>query len=95
VFGINTNRQLVIHSSFEPAPTGGVQFRRTVTKEGRIRVDDTVWDEKEFSKHYSKMKTLETELDKLIEPIKPTELPRFDWYVPWQSTYQNTPPTLR
>src|SRR5262245_63934496 len=23
VFGINTTRQLVIHSSFEPAPTGG------------------------------------------------------------------------
>ena len=40
VFKVNTDRQRVIHSSFEPAPTGGVQFNRTVAKDGRVRVDD-------------------------------------------------------
>jgi hypothetical protein len=66
VFNINNPvRQIVIHSSFEPAPDGSVQFRRTVAKDGRIRVDDQVWDDKEFCKHYSKMTSLEAELDKL------------------------------
>jgi hypothetical protein len=45
VFEINNVRQIVIHSSFEPAPGGGVQFRRTVAKDGRIRVDDQVWED--------------------------------------------------
>jgi hypothetical protein len=42
VFAVNTDRQLVIHSSFEPANTGDVQFKRTVAKDGRVRVDDQV-----------------------------------------------------
>ena len=41
------------------------------------------------------MTTLETDLDKLIDLIKPAKLPPFDWYTPWQSTYRNTPLTLR
>src|SRR5262249_26977731 len=40
VFQINDKRQIVVHSSFEPGPTGGVQFRRTVAKDGRVRIDD-------------------------------------------------------
>jgi hypothetical protein len=34
VFEINNDRQTVIHSSFEPAAGGGVQFRRTVARMG-------------------------------------------------------------
>jgi hypothetical protein len=75
VFDINDARQIVIHSSFhssfEPAADGGVQFRRTVAKDGRVRNYDRVWDDKEFSKHYLTMSKLETELGKLIELIKP------------------------
>ncbi len=46
VFEINTTRQTVIHSSFEPTSDGSVQFRRTVAKDGRVRIDDPVWGEK-------------------------------------------------
>src|SRR6516225_3555143 len=92
VFEINNVRQIVIHSSFEPAPGGGVQFRRTVAKDGRVRVDDQVWDDKEFNKHYANMSKLETELGRLIELIKPVP---FDWYTPWHSTFANTPLPLR
>jgi hypothetical protein len=91
VFDINTVRQIVIHSSFEPAHDGGVQFKRTVAKDGRVRVDDQVWNDKEFSKHYSTMSELETKLDKLIELIKPVKQVPFDWYVPWQSYHSSTP----
>jgi len=92
VFKINNVRQIVIHSSFEAAPDGGVQFRRTVAKDGRVRVDDQVWDDKEFNKHYANMSKLETELGTLIELIKPVP---FDWYTPWHSTFANTPLPLR
>jgi hypothetical protein len=96
VFDINNPvRQIVIHSSFEPHDDG-VQFRRTVAKNGRVRVDDQVWDGRKFSEYYSKMTSLEADLDKLIELIKPTEQVPFDWYVPWGSYRGSTPtPLLR
>jgi hypothetical protein len=87
VFGINTTRQPVIHSSFEPTSDGRVQFRRTVAKDGRVRIDDTVWDDKEFSKHTTKMSTLEADLDKLIEIIKPV---RFERTNDWQDMYHRS-----
>jgi len=90
VFGINTTRQTVIHSSFEPTSDGSVQFRRTVAKDGRVRIDDQVWDDKEFSKHTTKMSTLEADLDKLIEIIKPVP---FDWNNSWQDMYHR--PSMR
>lgn len=89
VFRINSVRQIVIHSSFEPHD-GGVQFRRTVAKKGRVRVDDQVWNDKEFSKRYSEMSALETKLDKLIELIKPVKQVPFDWYTPWQDMYHRS-----
>jgi hypothetical protein len=42
------------------------------------------------------MSKLETELDKLIQLIKPAERPPFDWYVPWQDHMMHRQPlTLR
>ena len=42
IFGINDDRNIVAHSSFEPAPDGdGVQFKRTTIKDGR-RLGDVV-----------------------------------------------------
>jgi hypothetical protein len=38
------------------------------------------------------MGALETELDRLIELIKPVP---FDWYVPWQDMYSGTALALR
>jgi len=71
VFAVNIDRQRVIHSSFEPAPTGGVQFKRTIPREGRVRVDDQVWDDKKFDDQYTKMKKLDDDLHKLVDVIKP------------------------
>jgi len=75
VFAVNIDRQRVIHSSFEPAPTGGVQFKRTVASHGRFSVDDRVWGDKEFNNQYTKMNTLTDDLDKLIGVIKPASVP--------------------
>jgi hypothetical protein len=81
VFAVNTDRQLVIHSSFEPAPTGDVQFKRTVAGHGRVRVDDQVWGDKEFKGRYTKMTRLADDLDKLIDVIKPAPtVGRMDWF---------------
>jgi len=85
-----------VHSSFEPAPAGGVQFRRTTAKDGRIRIDDQVWNDEKFSKRCSEMTRLEAELDKLIQLIKPAEVPNFGWYAPLsEPMYRQTPLTLR
>jgi hypothetical protein len=72
VAGVNTDRQLVIHSSFEPAPNGDVQFNRTVPpRDGRFRVDDQVWAKKKFDDRYTKMKKLDGDLHTLVDMIKP------------------------
>lgn len=75
VFAVNIDRQLVIHSSFEPAQTGGVQFKRTVPKKGRVPVGDQVWGDKKFSDQYTKMKKLADDLDRLLDVIKPAPVP--------------------
>src|SRR6266516_771574 len=83
VFAVNTDRQVVIHSSFECALGGGVQFRSTVAKDGRVRVDDQIWDDEKFSNYHAKMRGLEGQLDRLIKLLKPVEaLPLFDWFSP-------------
>jgi hypothetical protein len=81
VFKVNTDRQLVIHSSFEAASGGGVQFKRTVARDGSVHVYDRTWDDAQFSKRYEKMRTLEVDLDKLINLLKPGE-PAIKWFIP-------------
>jgi hypothetical protein len=84
VFKINVVRQIFIHSSFEPHD-GGVQFKRTVARDGRVRVDDQVWNGEKFSEHYATMRNLETELDKLIGLIKPVG--PLDWFMAWHDPH--------
>jgi hypothetical protein len=80
VFKINSPvRQIVIHSSFEPASGGGVQFKRTAARDGRVELLDQVWSDKDFSTHYEKMKELEAGLKRLIQLVKPIS---FDWFQP-------------
>jgi hypothetical protein len=81
VFRVNTDRQLVIHSSFEPGSGGGVQFKRTVASDGRVRVYDQIWDDDRFSKSYEKMRALEAELDQLIKLLKPSDA-AVKWVIP-------------
>jgi hypothetical protein len=74
VFAINDVRKFVIHSSFEPADDGKVQFKRTVAAKGIVKSQDQVWTNKKFCNHYKTMTGLETALDKLIKLIKPVEI---------------------
>src|SRR6516164_4395604 len=59
VLMVNDARQIIAHCSFEPASGGGVQFRKTVSKEGRVRIVDPHWDEQKFDKEYTTMRELE------------------------------------
>jgi hypothetical protein len=90
IFSVNVDRTIVAHSSFEPASGGGVEFRRTVTRDGRVRVDDAIWKETDFSERFGTMSELEARLDKLIGLIKPGDLPPLDWFVPWQEIYHRS-----
>jgi hypothetical protein len=90
VHSSNRNRNMIPHSSFEPVPGGGVQFGRTLTKDGRFHPVDPPWTDADFTERYAEMSVLETELDKLIELIKPVP------DIPWQQEmYRDTPLTLR
>jgi hypothetical protein len=92
VFAVNIDRQLVIHSSFEPAPTGGVQFKRTVARDGRVRVDDQVWGKKKFDDEYTKMNKLADDLDKLVDVIKPAPV---EGVITWLSALSEPVPLHR
>jgi hypothetical protein len=94
----NWYRRTIAHSSFEVAPGGGVQFIKIFNKDGIVRPVDPPWTETDFANRYAEMTALETELDKLIELIKPAPLGWYvpDWDVPWQrEMYRGTPLALR
>jgi hypothetical protein len=88
VFDINTTRQNVIHAAFEPVGDS-VQFRRTVAKDGRVRVLDDLWDANAFDAQWKKMKALEDALNSLILKIKP--LPPMGWQNSFQDIYYPHP----
>jgi len=87
VHQINEHRKIIAHLSFEPAPGGCVQFRRTVTKDGRVRPVDPPWTDTDFAKYYAEMSALEAELDKLIQLIKPVPFGRS---APWLEMYHRS-----
>jgi hypothetical protein len=77
VHEINRHRRMIAHVPFEPASSGAVQFRKTVTKDGVVCLVDEPWTDKEFSECYEEMSALEIALNRLIELIKP--VPFFNW----------------
>jgi hypothetical protein len=96
VHDINQHRRIVAHASFEPASGGGVLFSRPVTEKGSVRPVTEPWTEKDFTTLYEEMKALEVDLDKLIQLIKPVEVPNFGWFMSLSDiTYSNTPLPLR
>jgi hypothetical protein len=94
----NWYRRTIAHSSFEVASGGGVQFIK-FNKDGIARPVDPPWTETDFANRYAEMSALETELDKLIELIKPVPFGwhiQQDWDVPLQLTMtRDTPLALR
>jgi hypothetical protein len=96
VHDVNRHRRIVAHASFEPAPGGGVLFSRAVTEKGSVRPVAEPWTDENFATLYAEMTALEADLDKLIQLIKPTEVPNFGWYVPQSDMmYRQSPLPLR
>jgi hypothetical protein len=80
VFSVNNDRVFVVHSSFEAA-ANGVQFKRTVAKDGKVTAHDQTWDAERFWQSYQKMRTLQDDLDQLITRIAPTDA-ALRWIIP-------------
>jgi hypothetical protein len=69
-----------------------VQFKRTVAKDGRVRVDDQVWGDKKFDDQYTKMKKLDDDLHKLVDVIKPAPV---EGVITWLSALSEPVPLHR
>lgn len=96
VHDINRHRRIIAHASFEPASGGGVLFSRPVTEKGSVRPITEPWTDENFATLYAEMTSLETDLDKLIQLIKPAEVPNFGWYVPLSDMmYRQSPLPMR
>jgi hypothetical protein len=85
VLAMNTERQIVAHSSFRSHPDGGVVFTRTMAREKLAR-SEVVWDEDKFAKFFKRMKELERGLDKVLRHIEP-HVPKLDFSDPRNSGY--------
>jgi hypothetical protein len=85
VLAMNTERQIVAHSSFGSHPEGGVVFTRTTAREKLAR-SEVVWGEDKFAKFFKRMQELEQELDKVLRHIEPY-VPKFDFSDPRNSGY--------
>jgi hypothetical protein len=71
IYGINEpDRQIVIHSTFEPDDVDGVRFTRLIAKKGLDRPKQ-VWSKKKFEDLFTKMDTLAGELERLVNEIEP------------------------
>ena len=52
----NNNRVLMAHSVFEPAADESVQFRRTIAKDGKVKVQDPLWSKNDFEEASAQLK---------------------------------------
>jgi hypothetical protein len=64
----NDHRILMAHCRFEAARKEGVQFRRTVAKDGKVKNDDQLWPKEKFESECKKLEDLRAKLNGL----KPT-----------------------
>ncbi|MGE0061430.1 MAG: hypothetical protein AB7T86_05055 [Xanthobacteraceae bacterium] len=64
----NNNRVMLAHSVFEPAEGGGVQFRRTVAKDGAVKKQDPLWTHKDFAASYNRLQ----EICEQLKELRPT-----------------------
>jgi hypothetical protein len=61
----NDDRNVMAHSVFEPAADEGVQFRRTVAKDGRVKKSDPLWTKQDFENSYKSLHDIREKLTKL------------------------------
>jgi hypothetical protein len=82
---LNDERNVIAHSSFEPHPTDGVQFKRAIAK-GELKRADPHWSEEKFESLFSEMERLSNNLGKVLRHIKPYR-PSLDFSDPRNSMY--------
>ena len=58
------------HSPFELADDDGVQFRRTVAKDGKIAKQDPLWTKQKFEGAYKRLQDILDKLRKLRPSLK-------------------------
>lgn len=61
----NDNRILMAHCPFEPSDDQSVQFRRTVAKDGKVKVKDPLWSKKQFDEASADLNGIREKLNKL------------------------------
>ena len=69
-------RQIVAHSSFEPAENGSVRFKRTEAK-GKLKRGEPVWTKEQFEKYFADMDRHALKLDHLVAELKPVRNPTY------------------
>ena len=71
----NDNRQIMAHCRFEPV-NGSVQFRRTVARDGKVKVQDKdhLWSSEKFEKAFLELDDLRTKLGELKPQLGPSAL---------------------
>jgi hypothetical protein len=69
-------RQIVAHSSFEPAENGSVRFTRTEAK-GKLKRGEPIWTKETFEKYFGDMDRHAVKLDHLVADLKPVRSPTY------------------
>jgi hypothetical protein len=72
----NPPRQIIAHSSFEPAENGSVRFKRTEAK-GKLKRDELVWTKEKFEQYFRDMDRHATKLDHLVADLNPIRNPTY------------------
>jgi hypothetical protein len=92
IYKANDNRTIVAHSDFDAASGGGVQFGKSVTKDGRVLPVGPLWPANQFYACYEEMRSLEQSLDDLIRVIKPAPV---EGVITWLSALSEPVPLHR
>ncbi len=69
-------RQIVAHSSFEPAENNSVRFKRTIAR-GKLQRNEPVWTKMMFDNHFADMDKYAIQLDGLIAELQPFRGPTY------------------
>ena len=77
IFEQNNDRNLMAHSTFELAADDGVQFRRTVAKDGKLKKEDPLWTKQKFEQSYERLQDIRDRLTKLRPRLTP--IPDLGW----------------
>ena len=82
---VNSDRQIIAHSTFDAAGSDGVVFRRVVVK-GTIDKSAPVWTRAMFADKFARMEELQEGLARIVRDVAPYA-PSLDFSDPRNSMY--------